>query len=107
MKLIRLTTCLILAAFLAPAVSLADSDSDRSHPGAFVKDSVVTVKVKAKLADEKMRSLLHIDVDTDNRGAVMLSGNVKSQRDADRAVEIARGTEGVTSVTSSIVVRTE
>jgi hyperosmotically inducible protein len=107
MKSTSVATMLILAAFLAPVAAHADTDSDRSHPGTFVKDSVITTKVKAKLAEEKMSSLVHIDVDTDNRGAVVLSGKTKTQRDADRAVSIARATDGVTSVTSNIVIQTE
>jgi hyperosmotically inducible protein len=107
MKPTSIATLLILAAFLAPVAAIADTDSDRSHPGTFVKDSVITTKVKAKLADEKMSSLLHIDVDTDNRGAVVLSGRAKSQREIDRAVSIARSTDGVTAVTSTIVVRAD
>jgi hyperosmotically inducible protein len=105
MKPHSIATCLMLAALLAPSLSFADSD--RSHPGAFVKDSVVTMKVKAKLADDSMKSLLHIDVDTDNSGAVVLSGRTRTQQDADRAVSIARNTEGVTSVTSNILVRAD
>jgi len=95
---------MILGAILAPAIALADSDTDRSHPMNFVKDSVITTKVKAKLADDKMRTLVHVSVDTDAQGAVLLSGKTTSQKDADRAVAIARETEGVTSVTSTIVV---
>ena len=79
-----------------------DSDSDRKHPKAFVKDSVITTKIKAKLAEEKLSSLAHIKVDTDNKGAVVLGGKVKTQEEADKAVSIARGTEGVTSVKSNI-----
>lgn len=107
MKTNSIAACLVLAAFLAPSLSHADSDSDRSHPGTFVKDSVITMKVKAKLADEKMKSLMHIQVDTDNRGAVVLSGKTRTQQDADRAVSIAKDTEGVTSVTSTILVRAD
>jgi osmotically-inducible protein OsmY len=36
---------------------------------------------------------------------VVLSGNVKTQAEIDKAVSIARGTEGVTSVVSKIVVK--
>jgi len=36
---------------------------------------------------------------------VVLSGNVRTQETADKAVEIARATEGVTSVKSTIVVK--
>jgi len=35
---------------------------------------------------------------------VVLSGKAKTQKDADQAVSIARATEGVTSVSSTIVV---
>jgi len=105
MKPISLATCFILASFLAPVISFADTDSDRSHPGAFVSDSVITTKIKAKLADEKMGTLGRVSVDTDARGAVVLSGKVRSQHEADKAVSIARSTEGVTSVTSTLVVK--
>jgi hyperosmotically inducible protein len=80
----------------------AAPDSDRKHPGAFVKDSVITTKIKAKLAEEKPSSLAHIKVDTDSKGAVVLGGKVKTQEEADKAVSIARATEGVTSVKSNI-----
>ncbi len=106
MNMTRATFCFVLAAFLAPiAAFAADSDSDRTHPMTFVKDSVITTKVKAKLADEKMNTLAHIGVDTDAKGAVVLSGNAKNQKDADQAISIARATEGVTSVTSTIQIK--
>jgi hypothetical protein len=39
----RLMTCLVCGMFLGPAVTMAqDSDADRSHPKAFVKDSAIT-----------------------------------------------------------------
>jgi hypothetical protein len=57
---------------------------------------------KAKLANEKMSSLVHLQVDTDSNGAVVLSGKVRTQEEADKAVAIARETEGVTSVKSNI-----
>ncbi len=90
---------------LAPAISRADPDTDRSHPMAYVKDSAITVKIKAKLADDKMNSLRHISVDTDSAGAVTLSGTARTQADADKALAIARATEGVTTVMSTIQVR--
>jgi hyperosmotically inducible protein len=90
---------------LIPAVSRADGDGDRSHPMTYVKDSAITVKVKAKLADERMNSLARISVDTDSAGAVMLSGTARSMADVEKAISIARSTEGVKSVTSTIQVR--
>lgn len=46
----------------------------------------------------KLSSLVHISVDTDNRGMVTLSGTAPSQKAANRAFSIARGVKGVTSV---------
>jgi len=106
MKITLTTAGFLFAAFLVPAAAFAaDSDTDRAHPLTFVGDSVITTKVKAKLADERMGSLAHISVDTDAKGAVVLSGNARTQKEADNAVTIARGTEGVTSVSSTIVVK--
>jgi len=106
MKITVSTACFVLAAFLVPVAAYAgDSDSDRSHPMTFVKDSVITTKIKAKLADERMGSLAHISVDTDAKGAVVLSGKARSQKEADQAVVLARETEGVTSVSSTIIVK--
>ncbi len=100
------TTCLVIGTLLAPlAACAAEGDADRSHPITYVKDSAITTKVKAMLADEKMSSLAHVQVDTDSKGEVVLSGNVRSQTEADKAVSITRAVEGVTSVTSHLKIR--
>jgi hyperosmotically inducible protein len=106
MKIKLATTCFVIGTLLAPvAAYAADGDSDRTHPMTFVKDSVITTKIKAKLAGKKMSSLAHIKVDTDSTGAVVLSGKVKTQEEADKAVSIARETKGVTSVKSDIQIK--
>jgi hyperosmotically inducible protein len=103
-----IAACFVVGAFLTPlAARAADGDADRTHPTAFVKDSVITTKVKTKLAADKMRSLTHISVDTDKNGMVVLSGSAKSQEQADKAVSIARATEGVTSVQNNIKIKTD
>lgn len=103
------TSCFVIGALLTPyfAHAASDSDSDRTHAAAFVKDSAITTKVKAKLAAEKIGSLAHISVDTDRDGKVVLSGKVNSQEEADKAVAIAKETEGVASVTSKLQVKKE
>ena len=106
MKIHLATTCFVIGALLAPVAAHAeDRDSDRTHPMTYVKDSVITTKVKAKLAEEKMSSLVNVKVDTDSKGAVVLSGKVRTQEEASKAVAIARETEGVTSVKSNIQVK--
>ena len=102
------TTCFIMGTMLAPmAAFAADSDMNRSKPGEFVKDSVITTKVKAKLASEHLGSVANISVDTDKDGIVFLSGTVRTKDEADRAVTVARATEGVKSVTSTLSVKPE
>jgi hyperosmotically inducible protein len=102
-----LKTLLVITALSVPVIALAagDADADRSHPKAFVKDSVITTKVKSKLAAEHIKSLGHIHVDTDENGVVWLRGTAGTQEAADRAVSIARETEGVKDVHSHITVR--
>jgi len=100
------TTCFVIASVLAPvAAYAADGDTDRSRPGTFVKDSVITTKIKAKLAAEHPASAKHVKVDTDKNGVVWLSGTTDSQAEADKAVEIARNTEGVKSVNTKLTVQ--
>ncbi|HXE40230.1 MAG TPA: BON domain-containing protein [Azonexus sp.] len=100
------TTCFVIGALLTPYFAHADdTDSDRKHPVTFVKDSAITTKVKAKLAAEKIASLARISVDTDSNGMVVLSGKVRSQAEADKAVSITQGTEGVKSVSSKLQVK--
>ena len=96
-------SCFVIVSLLAPvAAHAADADSDRKHPAAYMEDSLITAKIKTKLAAEKVSSLGHIKVDTDHKGAVTLSGSVDSKAMADKAVAIARETEGVTEVKSTI-----
>lgn len=71
----------------------------------FVKDSVITTKIKAQLAKENLPSLKDLKVDTDNAGAVWIRGTTTSDEEAKRAVAIARATEGVTTVNSEILVK--
>ena len=101
-------SCLVAGALMLPAaVWSADSDTDRSNPERFVKDSVITTKIKARLAEEKASSLVRISVDTDKKGAVVLGGTVRTPAGRDRAVAIARGVEGVTSVKDEIRVKAD
>jgi hyperosmotically inducible protein len=94
-----------LAAALAATAAeppATDGTVDRSNPSAYVKDSAITTKIKAKLAIEKLSSLATIHVDTDSHGVVWLSGTAKSQEQIDRVISIAKATENVRDVKSSL-----
>ena len=61
-----------------------------------VKDSVITTKIKTKLAAEHPGSMKHVSrVDTDKNGVVWMTGTVNNQEEANQAITIARNTEGV------------
>ena len=97
------TACFIIGAAMVPLSSYAeDKDADRAKPETFVKDSVITTKIKTKLAAENPKTLARISVDTDKDGIVWMSGTVEKQADAEKAITLARNTEGVRSVKSHI-----
>lgn len=97
-------SCAICAILLGSTVSATaqNSDTDSARAVAFVKNSAITTKIKGKLAAEHITSLGDIHVDTDKDGVVWLSGSVKTQEAADRAVAIARSTAHVKRVHSDI-----
>ncbi|HOK55149.1 MAG TPA: BON domain-containing protein [Armatimonadota bacterium] len=64
------------------------------------QDMTITAKVKAALAQAEDVSAMDIDVNVKN-GVVTLKGNVS--RDAhDRAIQVARGVDGVVSVEDNL-----
>jgi hyperosmotically inducible periplasmic protein len=68
-------------------------------------DPVITGKVKANLAVDTNVRATQVQVAT-NDGVVTLTGNIDSQAEKDRAMEIARETSGVRSVVDMLEVRT-
>jgi len=107
MKTTFATACLVVGTLLGSVVVWAgeDSDTDRSHPAMFVKDSAITTSIKAKLAAEHITSLGRIHVDTDKDGVVWLTGTARTQEAADKAASIARDTEHVKSVHNDIKIK--
>ena|ERR1700674_2261387 len=99
------TFVFLIGALMMPVVGHSeDRDKDRSSPKAFIKDSVITTKIKAEMAKDKQVSAMRIKVDTDDKGMVQLSGTARSQAEADKAVSIAQGVKGVVSVDNKIQV---
>lgn len=98
--------CLAMGAAMVPAIGFSseDADMDRGQTKSFVKDSVITTKIKSKLATEHIGSLARIHVDTDANGVVWLSGEARSQSDIDKAVAIATATDNVVSVKNDLKV---
>lgn len=82
---------LMLAAVIAVSAACAASD-----PG-------MTTAVKSKLAADDTVKAYQIDVDTKD-GVVTLTGTVPTAAARDRALELARGTDGVTRVEDRLTV---
>lgn len=79
-------------------------DSSMNKVGNFMDDSAITAKVKAALVDHESIKSTDISVKTDQK-VVTLSGFVESQAQAEEAVKVAKGVEGVTSVSDKLHVR--
>jgi hyperosmotically inducible protein len=109
MKTHLATSCAIFATLLCgPVLATAqDSRSDTAHAETYAKDSVITTKIKTRLAAAHVASLGDIHVRTDRHGVVWLSGTVRTREAAARAVAIARSTAHVRRVHSELEVRRE
>jgi hyperosmotically inducible periplasmic protein len=79
-----------------PPGKLGSEQSDRTL-GKAIADSWITMKVHAQFVTEDALEGSNIDVDT-RSGVVTLSGTVATETGRTRAVQIARTTDGVTSV---------
>lgn len=69
-----------------------------------VSDSVITTKVKAKMAKDKQVSAMNIEVKTVD-GVVNLAGNAKSKSESSQAVRLAKSVKGVKKVQNDISVQ--
>ena len=90
--------------FAASLFTVAGCASTAGSPGQYIDDSMITAKVKASIFNEPTIKASEINVET-YRGDVQLSGFVADPGDAAKAVEIARGVKGVTSVKNDVRVK--
>jgi hyperosmotically inducible protein len=79
------------------AGSAGSMDRTVGTVGGAASDAVVTATVKSKMMADTSVSGLQINVDTAN-GIVTLTGHVRNAAERERAIAIARGTEGVAKV---------
>jgi osmotically-inducible protein OsmY len=87
---------IVLASLLGCA-----STARQEGTGEYVDDTVLTTKVKAAIFNEPSLKSAEINVET-FKGVVQLSGFVSSQANIDRAVQVARGVAGVSSVKNAM-----
>jgi osmotically-inducible protein OsmY len=96
MQQLRHFSAFFLAVLVVSMLGCA-ATATREGTGEYVDDTVITTKVKTAIFNEPSLKVAEINVET-FRGTVQLSGFVRSRTDMDKAVEVARGVGGVTSV---------
>jgi hyperosmotically inducible periplasmic protein len=82
----------------APGETQSTKDGNATR---FVDDAVITTRIKVEYAKDDLVQATRISVNTD-KGVVRLSGVAASQAEVDKAIAIAKNTEGVTSVRNEI-----
>jgi osmotically-inducible protein OsmY len=95
--------CLVLLMLVATLTACAATRT-RESTGEYVDDSVITTKIKAQLANDDFLKSFQISVES-RQGIVQLSGFVNSQEAVNKAGQIARGVEGVKSVSNDLIVK--
>ena len=91
------TAVMLVVALLLPLLASACGKS----VGETIDDATITTRVKTTLLNDPEVGGLRIDVST-FKGVVTLSGRAKSQAEADKAMQLARGVGGVTEVKSTL-----
>jgi osmotically-inducible protein OsmY len=71
--------------------------------GETIDDTTITTRVKTAMLNDPQVGGLRIDVDT-FKGAVTLSGRVKSEAEKQQAISLARGINGVAEVKDALQV---
>ena len=96
MKQFKYISTFIIAIMLTSVLACAETPK-RQSTGGYVDDTVITTKVKAAIFNDHSLKSAEINVET-FKGTVQLSGFVRSRANIDRAVEVAKGVNGVKSV---------
>ena len=86
----------LLAIVLTSALGCAGTAKTEST-GEYGDDTLITAKVKTAIFNEPTLKSAEINVET-FKSIVQLSGFVSSQANMSKAVDVARGVSGVTSV---------
>ena len=81
-----------------------DADANLTDLDDQINAGWITMKIQAQYFGEDAVKGRHIDVDTSQTGRVSLKGEVETDAARQRAIEIARNTEGVTDVVDQLTV---
>jgi osmotically-inducible protein OsmY len=97
-------TSVLLAAVALTTLAGCASSQKHESTGQYIDDTAITTSVKAAIFNEPGLKSAEINVET-FKGRVQLSGFVSTRASADRAVVVAQGVKGVTSVANDMRVK--
>jgi osmotically-inducible protein OsmY len=103
MRLSNRFVTFIFAILLASLLGCAATPTQEGT-GEYFDDTAITAKVKAAIFNEPSLKSAEISVET-FKGTVQLTGFVSSRANINKAVELARGVKGVTSVKNDMRVK--
>lgn len=94
-----------LMAALATSVAACQSTPTQESTGQYIDSTVLSTKVRTKIAQDKTVSIFDIDVST-FKDVVQLSGFVNTEAEKKRAGMLAASVDGVRKVDNNISVKT-
>jgi osmotically-inducible protein OsmY len=95
---------LLFAAFAMTAMVGCASTAKQESTGQYIEDTAITAKVKTAIFNDASLKSKEINVET-FKGRVQLSGFVADASDISRAVAVAQGVNGVTTVKNDMRVK--
>ena len=104
MSLASLTIRLLAAMVLVAPVAACDVFQGKQNVTEYADDSNITNTIRARFVEDSVVHVLDIGVTTLN-GNVRLTGQANSDRERQRAVQIAQRVKGVRSVSNEIAIR--
>lgn len=104
MALASLAIRLLTALALVVPVGACDVLQGKQNVTEYTDDSTITNTIRTRFVEDSVVHVLDIGVTTLN-GNVRLMGQVNSDRERQRAVQIARHVKGVRSVSNEIAIR--
>ncbi|WP_200153655.1 BON domain-containing protein [Chromatium okenii] len=82
----------------------ASLSGEAERTGDYMDDAGITAKIKAEILGDPTLKVFQIHVATTG-GVVTLSGTLDAQLSINRAVDLARGTQNVTSVENRLILK--
>ena len=104
MSLASLTIRLLTALVLAAPIAACDVFQGKQSVPEYADDSNITNTIRARFVEDPVVHFGEVGVTTLN-GNVRLTGRVNSDRERQRAVQIAQRVKGVRSVSNEIAIR--